>query len=408
MQVAGRIYAGFSIGSIERALRRVSARKLLAIVLLINILGSVYWALDRQQGLQDLGSFLHSGAAHREGLNPYGYYPYVQPQPISPDALNLNPPITVYPFEALSRADPTVLRYTFLVATAASFAVALLLLQRAYPDKKDPLVVLAFISMAGLWHIFGYLQLYAPLFLAVVGAWLLMTRGNTVGAAILIGLVVAIKPNFVLWPAFLLLAGHQRMGLVALGTTAAVSAVPFILDGPEIYSRWLSLSLAFDGLQWASNASIMSMGARVGLPTAGYVAGCLTILALLALHWRLRPSALDSSTLGIIAALLFGPASWAGYTLFLVPYLCSRRWSSSVWVAVLLLCTPFWLMHYMTGASPLTNALVGPLYGWAVLLLLGIVVARLLNLSAAERGLASRMAVLFGSGAKLREAEPAA
>ena len=410
-QAVERLYPLAWLGrfSLPRFLSRISAVQLLALVLTLNIAGSLLWALDRQDGLQDLGSFLHSGAAQREGLDPYGYYPGVQPQPISPDALNLNPPVTVYLFDPLSRVDTTILRHAFLAGTAAIFALGVLLLLRAYPDKRDPVVLLAVFSLAGLWHLFGYLQLYAPLFLAGVGAWLMMRRGNALGAAVLIGLIVAIKPNFVLWPLFLLMAGHQRIGIAALATTAAVSAIPLIVDGPAIYESWLALSLSFDGLEWASNVSLMSIGARFGLEQAGYIAGLLVVLVLLALQWRLRPSAVDSSTFGIMAALLFGPASWAGYTLFLLPYLFGRQWSREVWVSVLLLCTPFWLVHYLTGLSPLTNAVFGPIYGWAVLLLLASMVAQQLNLR--ERaGRVSSRAAAFAPGVypHLRGAEPAA
>ena len=394
--------------SLPRFLPRISAVQLLAFLLTLNIAGSLLWALDRQDGLQDLGSFLHSGAAHREGLDPYGYYPSLQPQPISPDALNLNPPVTVYLFDALSRLDTTVLRHAFLAGTAALFALGVLLLLRAYPDKRDPVVLLAVFSLAGLWHLFGYLQLYAPLFLAAVGAWLLMRRGEALGAALLIGLIVAIKPNFVLWPLFLLVAGHHRIGLASLATTAAISAVPLILDGPAIYGRWLSLSLSFDGLEWASNVSLMSIGARFGLDPLGYLAGLLTVVALLALQLRLRPSLLDSSTFGITATLLFGPASWAGYTLWLLPYLFAMCWNRAVWTCVLLLCTPFWMVRYLTGLSPLTNAVFGPVYGWAVLILLAIAVAQQLTQARrtghAQTGVASRKAALL----PLRVVEPAA
>jgi hypothetical protein len=39
--------------------------------------------------------------------------------------------------------------------------------------------------------------------------------------------------------------------------------------------------------------------------------------------------------------LLLGPVSWAGYTLFLLPFLFSRKWDRVTWVAVLLLAAPF-------------------------------------------------------------------
>jgi hypothetical protein len=72
----------------------------------------------------------------------------------------------------------------------------------------------------------------------------------------------------------------------------------------------------------------------------------------------------------MLAVIVAGPVSWAGYTLFLVPYLLSRRWTSHVWLAVLMLGTPFWLVRHVTLLGALPSALLGAIYGWAVLLLL--------------------------------------
>jgi hypothetical protein len=61
----------------------------------------------------------------------------------------------------------------------------------------------------------------------------------------------------------------------------------------------------------------------------------------------------------------------------------------------------------VTGLSPLTNAVFGPVYGWAVLILLAIAVAQQLTQARtrlAQTGVASRKAAL----PPLRVIEPAA
>ena len=50
---------------------------------------------------------------------------------------------------------------------------------------------------------------------AMTGAWLLMRRGDWLVAGILIGLVVAIKPNYALVPLVLFAAGHWRPAFTA-------------------------------------------------------------------------------------------------------------------------------------------------------------------------------------------------
>ena len=77
--------------------------------------------------------------------------------------------------------------------------------------------------------------------LAGVSAWILLERKKEIWAGILIGLVVAMKPNFAVWPALLLLSGTYRPALASIATVAVVSAIPLAVFGPEIYRQWLDL-----------------------------------------------------------------------------------------------------------------------------------------------------------------------
>ena len=311
------------------------------------ILLNLFWVIDHPASptdlgsLKDLGSFLHSGAAHREGLNPYAYHPLIQPLPISQEGLNLNPPVSVYFFDLLSRFDPSAVKVGFIIISCLSYFGAVFALMRAYPEKRTLLVALAMIALAGFWHMLWYLQLYAPLLLAVVAAWLLIRNGNLFWGGILIGLVIALKPNYAVLPLILLAAGHYRIALPAIGAAAGISAIPLLLDGPQIYTQWLELSVHFPGLTWTSNASLASAGARLGVPFLGTMFAGLLLLGVLYVTWRIRPSALNAMACGLLTVLLLGPVSWAGYTLFLLPFLFSRKWDRVTWVAVLLLAAPF-------------------------------------------------------------------
>jgi len=352
---------------------RALAGRLVLVLLVLDIAGSLFWALDRTGELQDLGSFLHSGASYRAGLNPYAYNPWIEPQPIGPDALNLNPPISVYVFEALTSVDEALLRYGFFAGSAALFGFALALLRRAHPEKQGASALLAALAMSGLWHMLGYLQIYAPLLVCVVVAWACMRRGNFIFAGLLICIVIAVKPNFALWPLFLALAGHRRVALASAASAGLLSAIPLIVDGPGIYRQWLAFSLSFEGLEWTSNASLMSFGARFGQPLLGKLAASALVLWLLRRQWRQRPGPLDSSAAAIIAVLLFGPVSWSGYTLFLLPFIFGRAWDTPMRVSLLMLCVPFWSVRYAAVLGPVANAVLGATYCWAVLLMLAIV-----------------------------------
>jgi alpha-1,2-mannosyltransferase len=340
---------------------------------------SLAWAIFGMQGrLQDLGSFLHSGASYAAGLDPYAdNTPWIKPPPISHEALNLNPPISVYVFDFLAKLNPTLVQVSFVAGSALLFALTVWLLTNAYPDKKNLITLLAICSLAGLGHLLAYQQIYAPLILAVALSWLAMRRGNLLAAGLLIGFVVAVKPNFALWPALLLAAGHPRVAIVATATTACISAVPLLIDGPHIYVEWLHLTSSFGGLQWASDASLVSLGDRLGSVEAGTALAVATAALIFLWALRFKPGLHDATALALITVLLVGPVSWAGYTLVLLPVLLSRRWTRATWIAVVALTVPFWLIRDIATLSIWPSAVLGSLYGWAILVLLFDVLAGL-------------------------------
>jgi hypothetical protein len=344
-------------------------------LLIVNISFGIAWTITRQrESLQDLASFLHSAAAYREGLNPYHYYAWLDPPPLSYEALNLNPPISLWLFRPLTGTDETTIHFAFLAGTIAILAAALGLLLMEHPDKRRPLVIISVISFAGVWHTLGYLQIYAPLVLLVVASWYLMRRDHFLLAGVAIGLVIAIKPNFALWPILLLVAGHQRTPLAALGTAALVSAIPLAVHGPTIYRQWLDLTSSFSGLEWTSNASLIAVGSRLGSSQAGLVFAVGLVLGVAWLLRRDRPGLLEASAISIPVILLASPASWAGYTLFLLPALFARTWTQAIWVSVVMLIAPFWLVRYGSELGFVGDILIGSIYAWATLLLLVIMI----------------------------------
>lgn len=291
-------------------------------------------ALRPDRGLLDFGAFVMAGEAHRRGLDPYEVHAGladesgldfgVEDRPYSP---NLNPPISLYPFSLLSEVDAVSARDALNAVSALLFAGACLFMLRAYPWQRRPLIVLWLLALAGFWYTLWLGQLYAGLFALVLTAWLLLERGhNVLLAGVLIGLTVAIKPNFALWPLLLLLAGHGRPALVATVTALAVTAVPLLLEGPSVYAQWLEAAREYPRAAISANASLFGTAERLGLPPLGYLLSAVAVAACAAFVWRMRPSPLQTSSLGIVLTLLVGPLSWVGYTLFMLPVLLSRRW----------------------------------------------------------------------------------
>lgn len=318
--------------------------------------------------LMDFGSFIASGQAAGQGLDPYGIYPltfHVVLPGFESWNPNLNPPASLPLFQALARLDP---HEGFRLWWAVSFlchGAAVALLARRY--RSGPRTILWAFALAGFWDTLVLGQIYTPLALVAVGAWLLLERDRPWAAGVLIGLLVAAKPNFAVWPALLLLAGHTRPVMAAAGSAALVAALPLALYGPEVYAQWLDLVLRdVDRAVFLTNASLSGLAQRVGWARLGTSAS-LALLAGAAL-WarRRRPSARDASAVGLVAAVLASPIAWVHYTLFLMPLYFALPWSRPLRLSAMLLIVPVPLVLAWLDAPWWQQASLGSVYGWAV------------------------------------------
>jgi hypothetical protein len=330
--------------------------------------------------LWDFGSFVASARAAREGLNPYGIYPltlHVSLPGFESWNPNLNPPISALLFRAFDVADPAVsFRVWFWVSVACHLATVFLVLRCQRPP--EPWAVAAWcLGLAGFWDTLFLGQIYVPLALAAAAAWFLLNRGASAWAGILIGIVAALKPNFLVWPVLLFLAGHRRPALAAFTTVLAISAVPAIIFGPEIYRQWFEL-IASDRERafFLTNASLAGLVARAGAPgVVGLLlsVGLLGALAIWAL-WR-KPGVVQASAFALVAALLASPLGWIHYTLFLIPVVASRWREPAVLFAAIPLLVPVPFIIDLFTAPAWVHLTAGSLYGWALVILLGALIA---------------------------------
>src|SRR5690606_33692620 len=147
----------------------------------------------------------------------------------------------LYPFSLLPDLDPEDAKAVLNATSALVFAACAVALLRTYPQHRTAPGVLWVLGFGGFWYTLWLGQVYVFLFAAAVGAWLLLQRGERpVAAGGLIGVLGAVKRHFARWALFLLLAGQRRAGLAALGVAAAISAVPLVLEGPDVYRQWLA------------------------------------------------------------------------------------------------------------------------------------------------------------------------
>lgn len=330
--------------------------------------------------LWDFGSFVASGRAAGEGLNPYGVYPltlHVSFPGFEASNPNLNPPISALLFRLFDVVDPHLgFRIWWGLSVLAYGAAVFLLLRRPGQPERLTLFLWAF-ALAGFWDTLVLGQIYLPLVLAGVAAWLLLERGEGRGAGVLIGLIVAMKPNFLVWPVLLFLSGHRVPALVAVAVAAAISAIPLAVMGPEVYRQWFELLAADrDRAAFLTNASLAGLTARIISPTPGLVLGLVLLAAsaLWALRWR--PTVMNASAMALVLSLLASPIAWIHYTLFLLPVFFTHWHVHGMRLVALLLIIPVPYIIDQFGKPAWIQVSLGSVYNWALVLCLIVLLMR--------------------------------
>ncbi|MBC7908580.1 MAG: DUF2029 domain-containing protein [Rhodospirillaceae bacterium] len=338
------------------------------LILLLVIIYGLTMALPGPE-LMDFGSFMASGQAAGQGLDPYGIYPLtfrVELPGFNSWNPNLNPPPSLPLFHLLSRLEPAFAFRLWWAISAVCYCAAVALLAR-----RGWLAVLWAFALAGFWDSLVLGQIYLPLVLATVAAWCLLERDRVWSAGLLIGLVVAVKPNFTVWPALLLMAGHYRPVMAAMVSAALLAGFAVLLYGPQVYGQWLALVLNdANRAVFLTNASLSGLAQRLGVPSLGTLSS-LGLLAWLAWWaWRRRLPVLQASALGLVGAVLASPIAWVHYTLFLLPIFFAFPATPLLVLSAALLVVPVPLVLHLLEAPWWLQASLGSVYGWAVVLCL--------------------------------------
>ncbi|HSK39728.1 MAG TPA: glycosyltransferase family 87 protein [Arenibaculum sp.] len=357
--------------------RRLRAR-IPAIAASIVLLPLIFWNLSSAlptPGLLDYGSFVASGRAAAEGLNPYGIYPltfHVVLPGFESWNPNLNPPVSLPLFELFDQVPPHQGFRLWWSFSMLCYAAAVGLLARYHGGERWFVPALWAFALVGFWDTLVLGQIYTPLVLAAVGAWILLDRGRPVAAGLLIGLVVAVKPNFLVWPALLFLAGHFRAPVTAGAAAAVLSVVPALIYGPDVYRQWIELVVSDENRAvFLTNASLAGLVQRAGLAGLDKVFGPVLLAGLALWAWRRKPSAMRASALGLVGAILASPIAWVHYTLFLLPvFFFARPMPLSLRVAAALLVVPVPVVLSYLDAPSWQQVTFGSIYGWAVVLCL--------------------------------------
>jgi hypothetical protein len=309
---------------------------------------SAWRALDGHspEHLRIFGSFWASGWALTHQLNPYAAYPQtwhyvlIGKHPLTIFDLNLSPPALMPLFQLISGFSPyTAVKVWTLFSALAILAMiaSLVFASGRLPQQRQLLwllmcpIVIDTLALSEDW---------ALLAIAVTAAWLLLQRDKEFTAGLIIGVLAAAKPNFLVWPLFLLFRGQKRTAIVAFSTTAVLSAIPILLYGPAIYLQWMQAIGGDVHFLIPTDISIPALATDLGLPNVGRV---LAVLLIASAGWFIvarRPSLEATTGLALCLAILASPIAWMQYTLFLVPVLLNAPWSRRLTLAAIPMLLP--------------------------------------------------------------------
>jgi hypothetical protein len=349
---------------------------LLDLILLIIIGNNLLWVF-RNDGLRDFGSFIAAGQAANLGENPYQvdnpntFVATFAPLNLKVPSYNLNPPISVLFFQFLAKFNPLMTYRLWQGFSILCYTLLVLIYRKCYPNNLSFHKILWAFSLAGLWHTIELGQIYLP-FLLLYGIALILLDKDKYDwfSGILLGICIAIKPNFILLAIFLLLIKKYRPSIIAFCSAALISIIPIMFYGMEIYRQWREAVASYSGYAIPGNNSLMGLLIRFGLENTTPIFIILMVLFGLYTVWKNQYDVITTGTMALIITLLISPVAWPGYMTFLLPILLKNKWDTLMTISSGILVIPVTVIYANYHLSPYHLVLIGWLYGWSMLILL--------------------------------------
>lgn len=332
-------------------------------------------------GLQDFGSFIASGQAAALDKNPYSAdsplifsveFREIGHQGVAP---NLNPPISVLIFELFANMHPLFMVQVWRSLSILFYIFAFYIFFKSKGESEPAFLWRAFwmFGLAGFWHTIELGQIYTFLLLLAVGVFTFTKNNNLISAGILLGFLVAIKPNFIFWAIALFAAGYATTFITAGITAFVLSLIPIYTYGIKIYEQWLEASRLFTPnlLIFPGNNSLQGLTARFNTIEAGIIlSGVLAVITLIIIR-KQKPPIQITNTLSVITSLLISPIAWTGYTILLLPYFMGlKKWETFHCIAACIFLVPFYIILTYFEASFFNFVFLGWFYGWGMVVLL--------------------------------------
>jgi arabinofuranan 3-O-arabinosyltransferase len=259
---------------------------------------------------------------------------------------------------------------TWRIISLILYTVFVIILAVYYRRLTTPIHILWAFAMTGIWYTLLMGQIYVVLLGLVVGAWISLEKEKTILAGVVIGVLAAIKPNFLVWPALLLLGGSWIPALGGLVTFGALSLLPLFVFGSGTYVQWLEMLASYRAAPLATNMSIYGFFSRLRLDHVGVIIAVVFLLILGIWVWRNNPESKMISSLAIAGALLATQFAWVGYAILLLPIFFYRRTSWMIALSAVLFCIPSILVYSMGKVSEIPQIFAGLFYFSALVFLM--------------------------------------
>jgi hypothetical protein len=287
--------------------------------------------------MNDFGKFYYSTLAYLDGHSMYGMSPATL-IPIT-DSLhkhfwNLNPPhfhILMLPFTyfSLETAYALWMAFNFFL-----FIVSAVLIKNSLgisPERRTLILMFfLFLSFSGTGMVILTGQPSFVLLFLLTIAWGKARSGSWAAAGLILGVLAAIKPFFLIFFPYLLLR-RRSLPLLAAGAVFGLSfALGILAMGTEPYVDWYR-SISLVDWSWASmNGSLLGFLTRIFSSSPNFapvfdapfmvkplwifLSVCIGVGSFFAIHADHRPNTVDRDfALLIICALLVSPLGWIYY-----------------------------------------------------------------------------------------------
>jgi hypothetical protein len=308
-----------------------------------------------RQFIGDVAVFVGAGRLATLGLNPYGVADITPRGPNGVPFPNLSPPVSVLLFQQIASVEPVILFRAWYAVSLALYVLVLIAFTRGFSGSPSLIQMLWALAIFPLWLTVGIGQVQVALLALATVAWLALPAKRDVVAGIAIGIIIAWKPNFVLWPILLFLSGRRRTSLIALVVSGILSLWPVFVYGPSIYREWIEATVqTTSGIGGYGLLSFLAND--VGIPWLGLPLSVLIVLCTVGWALRVHPSAERAGEVALIVSLLALPVTNAAYFVLLVPIFLRRAWNAPTTVAAVLLLVPWPLL--MEGRLPWPYAIV--------------------------------------------------